>query len=627
LFGQLRDELAGLDEDAIKEDQKQRAEIAQFTDLTFDHDVTISVYAGALLSLLKSCFTAIQGAYQVVLDQATADLAARKGFKFLDIAKDRLDNKLRLLIDPKEENKKSRYVTVDITRSEFKEGGGKHLDFFAQGKDAAKREVIIHFYDKEMSEFLANEMKLDFGRIFEIRREQITVIERIYGLAKDEKTGQPTPETQENAAAIAKLGKTGLRLDNDDDWRRFLVEKYEAAKANGATPAAALSSVVKLLGSFLHAFTTHTPYDIDDYRDNYLSREFPRAMTGQLIHDCGVYALRNAYMLSLLREHKDLQLRFRFIELPVHVGLIITGNPANDLPTFIAHNDALYEYSALRVAELKAAWIKLDENGELRPAVAVPGAAGQTGGAQTGGAQTGGTGGKVPALSAKDEDQFLGEFAAAEFVASADLPFKLLEVPKPRGGPGTIKSDLWSAYTTQVAPTRLFGPETENPKSPVYQFQLRYLKVLDMIKGHFNASLVPFWNNVAFPAWQKFEPGLTKALANLNGAKTDDERQPLQKTFDDLVTKYLAVVQPPFDDVLAKFSPISVAQLEISTALQAHPEALTKNVAVAHSARTDAIIEPPWWSRDTLDHFRGLSQRIQVQAPFARKEDLLWPIN
>src|SRR5262249_29185960 len=160
---------------------------------------------------------------------------------------------------------------------------------------------------KEMLEQLASEKQLDLARIYVIRREQITVLERIYGLAKNQTTGKPTTESQENAAAIGKLGKQGLRLENDDDWRRFLLEKYEAAKVSGAKPEQALSSVIKLLESFLHAFTTHTPYNIEDFGDNYLTRQFPRAMTGQLIHDCGVYALRIAYMLSLLRQHKDLQ--------------------------------------------------------------------------------------------------------------------------------------------------------------------------------------------------------------------------------------------------------------------------------------------------------------------------------
>lgn len=626
LFGQLRDELAALDKDAIKEDQKRRAEIAQFGGLTFDHDVTISVYAASLLGLIKSCFAAIQTAYQVVLDQATADLAANKGTKFFDIAKDRLDNKLRGLIDPKEADKKSVNVTVEITRSEFKKGGGKHLDYFAQGKEASKREAVIHFYDKEMSEFLADEMKLDFGRIFEIRREQITVIERIYGLAKDQKTGQLTAESQENAAAIAKLGKSGLHLESDDDWRRFLLEKYETAKANGATPGAALSSVVKLLGSFLHAFTTHTPYNIDDFHDNYLTRQFPRAMTGQLIQDCGVYALRIAYMLSLLREHKDLQLRFRFILLPVHVGLIITGSPANDLPVYITHNDAVIEYPAKFVAELRDAWIKTDENGDPRPEPEKdPKAAAQGGAASAAGGK--GTAAAPAKLSDKDEDQFLAELAGGEFISGVDLPYKLLEVPKPTGGPNNIKSDLWSAYTTKVAPTKLFGPETENPKSPVYQFHLKYLKVLELMKNHYNQSLVSFWNNVAFPMWKKHEPKLTAALAKMNGAKTDEEREQAKKAYNDLVQKYLAAVQPGFSAVETKFSPVIAAQVEITSELRQHPEALAKKVAVTYSPRVESIMRTPWWSRDVYDHFSDLQNAVQVHAPFARPDDLLLPIN
>ena len=156
LFGQMRDERAGLDETAIKEDQRRRAEISRYVEPLISEPVTISVYSGSLAELLKQCFAAIQTAHQVVLDQAVADLAAGKGSKYLDIAKDRLDNRLRSLIDPAEKGKKVGGFTVEVTRSEFKKGGGKHLDFFAKGKAAEQRAVGIEFYDKEMLEQLGS---------------------------------------------------------------------------------------------------------------------------------------------------------------------------------------------------------------------------------------------------------------------------------------------------------------------------------------------------------------------------------------------------------------------------------------------------------------------------------------
>jgi hypothetical protein len=624
LFGQMRDELVGLDETAIKEDRRQRAEISElFGDMLLNSDISISVYADHLYRLLKQCFGAIQRAYQVVLDEATADLSAGKGTKFFDIAKDRLHNKIRGLISPKEKEKNVELVKVEVTRSEFKKGGGKHVDYFATGKAAAKREAVIQFYDSEMIEWLATEKELDFARIFTIRSDQLAVIERIYGLAKDEKTGQPTTEATENKTAIAKLGKQGLRLESDDDWRRFLTEKYQTARDNGAKPAQALSSVVKLLETFLHVFTTHSPYNIDDFHDNYLSRQFPRAMTGQLIQDCGVYALRIAYMLSLLRQHKELELRIRFIMLPVHVGLIITGKPGAGLPTYFAHNDTITEYSDARITELRDAWVTIDEHGELRPG---PEAAATAAGAETGDTKTGAA---HAVLGEKDEAQFLAELAGGEFIPGADMPFKLLEGPKPkeRAKPGDIKADLWKFYTKEVAPTKLFGPETQNPKSPVYQFHLKYLKVLDLIKVHYNQSVVPFWNNTGFNAWQTHGPRLIEASKKIDTAKNEKERKAAQTAYAELQEKYQGVVETELTKVTNKYASVSDAESEITTLLQAHPEALAGKIGVIHTARADTVLGSTWWSKVVFEHFGGLLDRSELRAPYGRKEDWLWPID
>jgi hypothetical protein len=615
LYEKLRNEALSLDVEAIKKDRQSIGLIESSTYLPVVFDVSISIYYDALLRLLRQTFVGIQTAYQVVLDQAIADLGSGKGDKYLQIAKDRLESRLLGLLEPakekktekkaeSDEEKKRRKLeeqrdrevfgqTVEVTRSEFKEGGGKHLDFFAKGKAARQRTVDVQFYDREMLPGLASEKELSFTRIFLVRRAQIQTLERIYGLEKD-KEGKLTAETQENAAAIARLGTAGLRLESDDDWRRFLLAKFEEHKAK-SNPTEALSAVVKLLELFLHTFTTHSPYNIDDFGDNLLTKEFPRALTGQLIQDCGVYALRIAYMLSLLRDHKDLQLRFRFIVLPVHVGLIITGQ---NLPLYIAHNDQISILSAEKVAEIRNAWIKTDEHGEPRTPT-----------------------GK------DEEDQFLAELAGGEFISGTDLPFQLLEAPKPTGGPEAIKREMWSFYTRRVAPVNLFGPEIRNPKSPLYQFDLKYLQILELSKAHYNAHLIPFWNDLAHPAWLKREPDLSKALARLKAAKGTDEQSTAQASYDELVKRYTEAVQPAFEVVNKRFEPVLGAQIEVLQILSAHPEALGKDVRRTHSARLEEVIQTPWWSRLFFEHLSDLTSRQEVWAPFAKPEDLLWPVD
>jgi hypothetical protein len=600
-FAQARNEAAGLDKDKIAEDRKRRAEISNSTssigsydspEVYLIEDKSIAAYYDTLLELLLRAFKAIQMAYQVVVDQAITDLGAGKGSKYLELAKDRLENRLKELIEPKEESKRVGSMTVEVTRSEFKKSGGKHIDYFLKGKAADKRTVNIQFYDKETSDGLASEKTIDFARAYTIRHEQILFLEHLYGLEKD-KSGL-TAETQENQDAIAKLGKTGLRLENDDDWRHFLLKKFELRKPKEGSEKA-LTAVIKLLERFLRVFTTHTPYNIDDFGDNLLTKTFPRTLTGQLIHDCGVYALRIAYMLSLLRDHKDLQLRFRYILLPVHIALIITGK---NLPAYIAQNDRISVYSPQTVDELYKKWKKTTEQGEDR----------------TGPEQD-------------DEAQFVAELAAQEFIPEADMPFKLFDIPSTKNKSGTqIKNQLWNFYK-EISATQLFGKVTLDSKSSLYQFHLQYLKVLDLIKTHHNTALLPFWNTIAHKAWKDHEPDLSKAFAKLQTAKAGKEQQDAKKAYDALVAEYLEKLKNPFEEVVEKHQPVIDAQEVIMKAVTEHPEVFGKGISRTFSSRIWKLFGNAWWKEDLEKHREELLllRKERVAPPFAKPEDLLKP--
>jgi hypothetical protein len=595
---QARSEALGMDQEAIKDDREYRraVESGSGPNVHFGATTLASLY-DSLLGLIKRAFTGMQVGYQVVLEQAIKDLETGKGPQTLDAAKGWLD-KLKGFITPLDEKKKvdeKRQIggmKVEVTRSEYAEGGGTHLDFFAKGKEAKERTVKFQFYDYEMRDMMGSEKELDFARILTIRRDQINVIEHIYGQERDAQ-GNLTAETEENAAAIAKLGKTGLRLENDDDWRRFLVEKFEARKATSSTEEA-LNSVINLLKVFLHTFTTHSPYNIDDFGDNMLTRKFPRAMTGQLIQDCGIYALRIAYMLSLLRDHKDLQLRFRFIVLPAHVGLIITGK---DLPLYIAHNDQIVVFSPKDLADIRKQWNVTDDVGGTR----------------------------APS-GTDEEDKFVAEMAAQEFVATIDLPYQLLDVPELEGGPDDIKEVLWSFYKRETEPADLFSDETRDPKSPYFQFHLKYLKALDLMKEHHNKSLIHFWNEVGHKVWKKHEPKLLAAKQKIKAAKSEAARHEEKRAFAALVNDYDQEVRPFFEKVEADYDPVEAVRGEIITVLAEHPSVI-KSDKITASGRLAMIFKSPWWRRDFNNHIDDLKNKKVVEAPYAKEKDLLWPID
>ena len=176
--------------------------------------------------------------------------------------------------------------------------------------------------------------------------------------------------------------------------------------------------------------------------------ENPRALTGQLIQDCGVYALRTAYILTKVRDEPDLKLKFRFVVMPVHLGLVVTGE---GLPTYVAQNGSFHVISPESLAVMRKDWDawkatkkERDPSNPFAPEKEVP----------------------VEPEGKKDDEQFLGELATQLFIPGPlDMPFKVVDVPAYPGdaSPAAVKKSMWSLYKT-VAPTELFGAAAKEKK-------------------------------------------------------------------------------------------------------------------------------------------------------------------
>jgi hypothetical protein len=597
-LSQLLRERFSLNEKEIEKDRKKRAEL--YDNPFVQMDKSIAVYANELVRFMRETFAGIQSALQLVLDQAVEDLAAGRGGAMLQSAKDRLESRLLPLIEPANKSQQIGGVVVETTRSEFKKGGGVHYDALAKTEAArTKRSVKVQFYDVEQLPELASEMSSDFSGVFLARRRQIFLIEEIYGLQKDDK-GNLTSETKENAAAMASLGAGGLRLHSDDDWRKFVVEKFDLREATDGREKA-LMAVIDLLEKYMRVFTTHTPYNIDDFGDNLLTKTFPRDLAGRLIHDCGVYALRTAYILSLLRDHPKLHLRFRYVVMPLHVGLLITGD---GLPTLLVNNDTITRYTAGDVAALRGEWDQLNEQG-----------------------------GKGKPAKPGTEARFSGELMADAFLQGVDLPYKPTDVVKPAGSTATMKQQLWQQYTRDIAPAadRLFGPSVKDPKSPNYQFYLRYLKLLGLLKEHHNASLLPFWNITAPRLWDANKAAITKAFAELQKA-TPDKKAAAQAAYDSAVKTYEDALDAQFTLVQQAAQPIIAEQIAIQTHIAAHPEVFAPGTEVESSDRVTAMFEAvgvrgAWWEDSIYRHLSDLRSGTRIEAPFEKPEQKLMPIN
>lgn len=603
---ELKKERDGLDPQLVKEDQERlKADTTQpgFGMQSGPH-VTIALYHLHLGVLMRTAFVNAQAPIQAVMDLATTELATGRGSATLDELAKRLVTMGSLVMPD---------LDIEVNESAYEKKGGKdvlmQVDAFPDQPGAKARKVPLNAYDVEAERMMLYprpSQMVSPARMLVIRNAQVVALRKIYGLEKV--GGKQTAEAAENEAASKGLGKDGLRLHNDDDWQKLLLAKYRAHAAS-SSPAAGFESLVDLLKVYLRAFTTHSPMNIDDFGDNFLTTQFPRALTGQLVHDCGVYAMRIAYLLSLVREEPTLKLEFRFVQLPVHIGLIITSSTA-PLGAYLLHNDAVTRYEKTEIDAMRKTWDVTDKQGKSRPAAK---------------------------RNPKTDDEFYGELAADAFVPLTDAPYVVTAVPHLKGTPAADKASMWATYQDALK-HKLFGKVTEDATSPHYQFHLRYLALLELIKKHYNLFLVPFWNEFGHEAWKASRDALTTADAKRNAAKTPAERAAADAAFAAARDAYLngPVGKSPLS-VEAAFTKVETAYQEVvkvsqalTTDIQAHPEIVAKGASQASTDRMlevfDPFIDPPW-SRVVHRHFLDISGGLLNAPPYAERKSLLAPID
>jgi len=531
---QLIAEVATLDPKAIAKDKAANKS---------GGDHTIGDYLTTLNQTIIASFMKFQVVYQVVFEKALGDLENNKGDAFLKTAKQKLDalSKIQLtneLLTTKIDTSKTNAVS---TGGKFL--SGSYVDYFMDAKGPKPRTVDIEFYNVDVVSKPA-EKSSSLQRIFDIRLNQIDVLENLYGFKKDNK-GVLTAETKENAAAIKQAG--GLSLEDNDSWRQFLFAKYDANKAaNGGDKKKAYQETIELIRQYMSAFTVHTPDNIIDGKLNELQIHYPRTLTGQLIHDCGVYALRTTFMLSLLRNHDGLGLSFRFIRLPQHTSLIITGN---GVPTYFVQNNQFLFFEASDMADSRKRW---DDT-------------------------TVDQGKKLPVTDNEKEEaenEFLGEMAADLYINGADQPYRMQTMTD------TItEASLWKFFMNQVVPD-VFGVDRSGD----------YHTIIDMFKEFHNMYFVPFWNGFVFKNWPVAKPKLKVEQEKMAKAATAKERDAAKAEFNRLFTDYKKAVFAGFTPLLEKFAKVKNKVEELNKEMGATKGLTAANAKMSNSARQAAML-------------------------------------
>lgn len=523
--------------------------------LARDRARTPGAFYSGLMGLVAQLVEVMQRAFQVLMDAAVSELEAGTGQGALATAKTVLTTKMAPVLESFDMVLKSRKaqqpavadpsfglrrpltVDVDVTRSNFDKKLRRHLDYFDRSKQAAS--VEIEAFEIDDTSFA--EKSLDVRRIVEIRIAQISTLERLFGLATDN-TGKVTAESKQNVDSLRAVA--GFTLHGNDSWRSFLLEKFRAARKETQDDWKALTATVAILRSYLSSFTTHTPYNIDEFGDNYLTRTFPRALTGQLIHDCGVYALRVAYALSLVRQ--ELGLTFRAAVMPVHVGLVISFKDIRRGALYV-NNDKIDVISGTRLQEFADQWRDTDATGK-----------------------------PLSQPATLDVDKLHAEISAATFAERVDVPVRLVDVPTtPAGRRSAVnKRALWDFYHRHVIKPPAVAPTKGTP-----QPELKYLAFLKAIKEVHNTLRVPLYRQ-AHDLFVKHRQELTAAQTGLS-SPDPATRAGAQA----VLTSHQQVLITLFAPLRAQLAELDKQAAEVNDFMRSHPEAVGSEARLRPAAR------------------------------------------
>jgi hypothetical protein len=287
-------------------------------------------------------------------------------------------------------------------------------DYQATHRDYFDREsgptVGVDFYGEENKASPA-EKPLKYDELLEARQQQVALVSRLRGVGvaptapnAGGKTGDAEASSAQLVAQIGrKIGVEGKDLHSEADWRMFMRDLYRAVNKIKNSPEDSLRFVVKLLEEYFTAFAMSSPFNILDKPPSYIDMKFPRAASGQLLHDCGVFALKIAYILSLLVTEESLKLRLEFVVLPGHISLVMRGP---DLPVFVFQNNQVLIYE-------QSDWEKM---------VAISKGAGRT--------------------QEEAEGEMAGTLAAQSFIPGVDMPYRRIELATA----GDAKKSMTTAF-------------------------------------------------------------------------------------------------------------------------------------------------------------------------------------
>ncbi len=519
------------------------------------------VVDGELYKLIKKVLWGMQAVIQEILEHSILDLENRGNGAKLKRLEKLVQDQRDLFITFRDTNILNRGFIINRTKEKKLE----YVDAILPERVAGRRRMKYIYYDLEGAD-QSEEREVVLHSILLNREKQIGLLMDLHGAERKQKSKRPTSKAKQKIKTleltveakwrrdIVKSRLNGkLLLRSDDDWVGYLVAAFQHIKehieaenarknttfqnkeqrraAKNAAKNAAWEAIMKDLERYLQAFTGFATHNLRETGPSYLTmrfNEFPRNMTGQLLHDCGVYAVRLAYILSLVGQRIDagesrdnrVNLCLMFLRLPNHVGLIIRGE---NIKTYITHNAYFDSLTVKEIRDNEEQWKQHDELGGTRT---------------------------TPATTL-DENQFLAELAAPFFMDSINLPYALLPVPAPGRDAAVTRALIWNAYRQNVfgQPGLLFSNKIAQPGA-MYQFNMNYIEIQEQVTTWKNKFIVGLWNGHWFETWQLRGERLNNAFQALGKTRPVPKSKKRDKElFESERDQYILQLKKPVEEI------------------------------------------------------------------------------
>ncbi|CAN5421309.1 hypothetical protein BH10PSE6_BH10PSE6_05270 [soil metagenome] len=418
-------------------------------------------------------------------------------------------------------------VAVDLTKTRLDGSKRLYLDAIPPHEG---RTFEFAAYDRKATGLMAAERGL-LDDLFMVRSVQLRVFLWIFGeffppdaapttrLEKDTEDERQKDFTGRRVLIdkVAKKVKT-LDIRTEDAMADFLCAFFaEAVAARPKMPSAqarleAWDEMVLVLAAFVRSQTMHTDLNLAE-TPIYLDRLFPGTLHGQQLFDCGVYAVKLAYILlklapCLIRKGTDPpKPDAAFLLLPIHIGLVVR---IAEFPPLFVQNDVVKWLAPPAEKLWRKEW---DDGAKLDP---------------------------DPAAAADKDRKFFEDVASQHYVSELDMPIKRIVLDKVSSPPK--KAEVWAAFealNNKAKPVRLFSEDVEKATAKNFQFDLKFLEAQAKEKAWYNARLLPFWNRDLHQLWVASVATLHTAAGRTRYAKELEAKlKPIKDAYEKDVRKF-----------------------------------------------------------------------------------------